>query len=196
MRRHAFTLIELLIVVAIIGVLAAIAVPNFLQAQVRAKVSKAVSNMKTIETALEAYHLDQSSYPRWAWDTSSPDTDYMGFRDLTTPVAYVSGSSAFKNPFKTKSQNRTMKIDGREIDPYFEMATWLSSGGKTYDPQSFPRNVWLLESSGPDAGDDYNANNYPQRGLVYQTSNGIFSRGDIYRAGGVNVPSWAATLTY
>ena len=191
----AFTLIELLIVVAIIGILAAIAVPNFLQAQVRAKVAKAVSNMKTVETALETYLLDKGSYPRWAWDSTDPAADYMGYRDLTTPVAYISGAGAFTNPFMSKAKDRTMTIGGREIDPYFEMATWLSKG-TTYDSSSFPRNAWLLESSGPDSADDYNANNYPAKGLVYQTSNGIFSNGDIYRAGGVNVPSWAATLTY
>ncbi|MBN2328245.1 MAG: prepilin-type N-terminal cleavage/methylation domain-containing protein [Candidatus Omnitrophica bacterium] len=66
--RNSFTLIELLIVVAIIGILAAIAMPNFLNAQVRAKVARAVSNMKSVQSALESYYLDIGSYPRWAWD--------------------------------------------------------------------------------------------------------------------------------
>ncbi|MGI6458320.1 MAG: prepilin-type N-terminal cleavage/methylation domain-containing protein [bacterium] len=51
----AFTLIELLIVVAIIGILAAIAVPNFLNAQIRAKVSKTESEMRSFVTAQEMY---------------------------------------------------------------------------------------------------------------------------------------------
>src|SRR5436309_2575639 len=63
MQAKGFTLIELLIVVAIIAVLAAIAVPNFLEAQTRSKVSRTLSDMRTIATALEAYRMDNRSYP-------------------------------------------------------------------------------------------------------------------------------------
>src|SRR5690349_11907880 len=59
----AFTLIELLIVVAIIAILAAIAVPNFLEAQTRSKVSRAKADMRTMVTGLESYAVDNNKYP-------------------------------------------------------------------------------------------------------------------------------------
>ena len=59
MKQHAFTLIELLIVVAIIGILSSIAVPNFLNAQVRAKVARSYADMRTTSTAIEHLRLDR-----------------------------------------------------------------------------------------------------------------------------------------
>ena len=63
-RRHSgFTLIELLIVIAIIGILAAIAVPNLLNAVQRGKQKRTMSDMRALATAIEAYSVDNSNYP-------------------------------------------------------------------------------------------------------------------------------------
>jgi prepilin-type N-terminal cleavage/methylation domain-containing protein len=106
-HRSGFTLIELLIVVAVIAILALIAVPNFLEAQVRAKVARVRSDLRTIATAIEAYAVDNTDYPRnwmYGYGTIPPD--------LTTPVAYLS-SLRMTDPFAI-----------RLIDKYSHLGDW------------------------------------------------------------------------
>jgi prepilin-type N-terminal cleavage/methylation domain-containing protein len=97
--RHGFTLIELLIVVAIIAILAAIAVPNFLEAQTRSKVARTKADLRSLETAFQAYRVDNNHFPKTRRSNSPPDGTYSfwwGFApaELTTPVAYISAQPA------------------------------------------------------------------------------------------------------
>ena len=70
-NSSGFTLIELMIVVAIIGILAAIAIPNFMNYQCKAKQSEAKANLGNIRTAEEAYRAE--------YDTYSSSTGNIGF---------------------------------------------------------------------------------------------------------------------
>ena len=116
-QRYGFTLIELLIVVAIIAILAAIAVPNFLEAQVRTKVGRVKSELRSIALALEAYAVDHNGYPLYQnaddgnhllshthWEATL--ASYL----LTTPVAYTSNLPA--DPFQAKYPAQESAIYG------------------------------------------------------------------------------------
>ncbi len=111
-RRRAFTLIELLIVVAIIAILAAIAVPNFLQAQVRSKVSRCLSDLRVMRTAAESYAVDNNRYPRSSWGCPPFNDQLYGegvwgtLTDrITTPISYMTTI-----PFDVFSVNITEKV--------------------------------------------------------------------------------------
>lgn len=63
MRSRGFTLIELLIVVAIIGIIAAIAIPNMLNAIERARQKRAIGEVRSLATAFNQYAVDEDHFP-------------------------------------------------------------------------------------------------------------------------------------
>ncbi|MCG3198002.1 MAG: hypothetical protein GHCLOJNM_02496 [bacterium] len=89
-RRRGFTLIELLIVIAIILILIAIALPNFLEAQIRARATKAKGELRSLGIAMEAYNLDFKTYPpETEGDCYSRPRSSVGHFWLSSPIKYI-----------------------------------------------------------------------------------------------------------
>jgi len=212
-RRHAFTLIELLIVVAIIAILAAIAVPNFLEAQVRAKVSRAKNDLRSMATGLEAYRIDQNNYPTDVGDwllageaqppRPLPVLQIPLLWVVTTPVAYM--TSIPQSPFYDGFYRNNPENMGRNDYRYWGAGTWQFVMTRSpLDP--LVRDIgkrWAVYAIGPDLvndsgweamfGDDYFRR--PQTGTptdpyvhpgahdYYDPTNGTASWGDIVRLG-------------
>lgn len=172
-RGNGFTLIELLIVVAIIGILAAIAVPNFLNAQMRAKISRTYADQKAITTVLEMYFLDWNSYVEdHDWPT---DPSQRGFFRLTTPLAYI--ASLPLDPFPARH------LQTQERNPTFE----FGSGHATKPGVQWPAQAYLIMSPGPNLIEENSANDDFPFGTVirtYDITNGLTSNGDIILMGG------------
>ena len=85
--------------VAIIGILAAIAVPNFLNARIRAKIAHSESSLRTIEVAFTSYVVDMGGTRERARTAVRHSSDgCRQQRPFTTPIAYI--SNPLRDPFQ------------------------------------------------------------------------------------------------
>jgi prepilin-type N-terminal cleavage/methylation domain-containing protein len=193
--RRGFTLIELLIVVAIISLLAVIAVPNYLEAQVRAKVAKAKANQRTAGLCLEMYAIDNDEYPPWFmyWDPGH----WAGYPSfiITTPIAYVSDGLVFYDEFsqfEVYSWYR-MKSPGIWCDWCIPPDHWgicqddagtfddRKAGYLAYPGTMCPVNAYYAIFGAGPTGEVLGATMNDM--LMYDASNGTVSKGKIYRYG-------------
>ena len=183
MQEKGFTLIELLIVIAIIAILALIAVPNFLESQIRAKVSRMKADIRTLATAVEAYFVDYNAYPPHR-TAEQPEIPYPArYVPLTTPVAYLTTL-----PARDVFYRAPIVGQGGSLE-------WVSWTNFSNYPEThalwIPRltHRWMLRSRGPDGENEPNAvrDAFMNEGvaggpsMIYDPTNGSMSRGDIVR---------------
>jgi len=92
-NQKGFTLIELMIVVAIIGILAAIAIPNFMNYQCKANQREGQAMMSNLRTALESYYAEKNTYTT---DFADMNFTFKGsdLYNVTISAATVTGFSA------------------------------------------------------------------------------------------------------
>jgi type IV pilus assembly protein PilA len=103
-RQKGFTLIELMIVVAIIGILAAIAIPQFASYRQRAHDAQAKSALKNLATAQEAYYADHQVYT----NVTDPDLTDLGFKTESVVTVAIVGANLTMwsaTAFHTSSNN-------------------------------------------------------------------------------------------
>src|SRR3989338_10853040 len=170
MKNSALTLVELLVVVAIIAILVAIAVPNFLEAQVRAKVSRSYADMRSISTALVAYRVDSNNYPLSVNLSSGIILSHLlRLKPLTTPIAYLSNVPS--DIFRPSSPYSYLEKYGwLATSRYFGEAPPL----RGIEIDFFQTGNWVLASVGPaitrpDMTDGYGPED------IYDPTNGTIS---------------------
>jgi prepilin-type N-terminal cleavage/methylation domain-containing protein len=189
--RKAFTLIELLIVIAIIAILALIAVPNFLEAQVRAKVARVKSDERTLATGLEAYSVDWGGYPPGREKITGDRVSSLW--RLTTPVAYATTMDLI-DPFVEHGATTHNYVKTYLYFCYASYAPWAQVvHGNNANFAAWGYHMgWCVSSPGPDraldgaewAAPNLNWNIAAAYNRVYDATNGTISRGDIMRFGG------------
>lgn len=180
--RRAFTLVELLIVVAIIAILAALAVPNFFEAQIRSKVARAKADLRSLACALEAYETDWNAYP-----PAMGNAMYFKLKVLSSPIAYITNSYV-SDPFP--AGDPTFVLNYRKCLSYLGRTSAVTCI-RDEDPVEW----WILSSNGPDrrytnaVGDGpspaLNAND--TAGILefrYDPTNGTVSDGNVCHPGG------------
>lgn len=146
--RHSFTLTELLIVVSIIAILAAVALPNVLMARVRAKIAAAKAQIHTCVYALENYRIDNGTLPSaryycLALGEGIAKNYYELPWELTTPVPYLSERPI--DPFN--------RFPGARQDAVGQPMKYRRAGSGYFNDMPTEEGLWVPKAFPIDDGD-------------------------------------------
>jgi len=165
-NQKGFTLIELMIVVAIIGILAAIAIPNFRNYQMKAKTAEAKTNIGAIRTSQETYKAENDLFlacavngnaagttpAKVAWADNAGGTyttiGYAPAGDIYYAYAVAVGADAAGNAAQEMAIDAMGDLDGDGVSAFFTM----SSDGALVGTQSAAASAtaWVITPSGDD----------------------------------------------
>jgi len=130
--ERGFTLIEMMIVVAIIAILVSILVPNFMRARAQAQTAACEANLKEIATALELYQTDHEAYPDVTALTDVTNTEpNLGSYLRQTPIDPVAPTGFYQyetTGYDTGSATYTIVCPGSH-DPATLTSISGTSGG-------------------------------------------------------------------
>src|SRR5437868_11279522 len=104
-RRGGFTLVEIMIVVAIIALLAAIAVPGFLRARKRSQASKILNDLRMIDAAVDQYAIETNRPSGF----QVPSTDWVAYLKKGS-ILYNTGQDLFGNDYCPHTVDQLPKI--------------------------------------------------------------------------------------
>ena len=153
--------------------------PNFLNAQIRAKISRAYSDIRSLKTAVEAYHIDNNAYPNCSTLELINGVQFRG-GEIVEPIAYMSAipSDPFNtqegaHPGTTFAKDEYFYVNDKSTDAYWVDILLFASRN------SIParENVnYLISSQGPNNLSEIQVRMLP---IEYDSSNGLATSGDI-----------------
>ena len=116
-NRGGFTLVEIMIVVAIIALLAAIAVPGFLRARKRSQASKVLNDLRMIDAAVDQYAIETG---KKTGDTVGID-DWVKYLKKGSQL-YNTGADVFNQPYGTQTVDTLPKVPSSTFDALSDVA--------------------------------------------------------------------------
>lgn len=128
LNHRGFTLLELMIVIAIIGTLAAIAIPNYLGFREKANITRAISDVKGIEGAILAFMLTNNRLPNTLLEAGLGNpVDPWGNQYVYAPVDSIPLGQRRKDkslvPVNTDFDLYSMGADGKSVAPFTAKAS-------------------------------------------------------------------------